>query len=247
MSNNFQNNKKQEENSNIEKEIEKYINDLEKLFLHLRKENRHIFLSIIRDILNVNEEKSLEKLKSILETCEIYENKNESETIKKIIGTLSTLENLFIALKKKYNKKNKKNPVPKIIHRIWEIPIFIQINELKKILENFNLDNLDYEDLLIPGGYVECLAYKFKKTSTNQIRKIFETMKKIYRKKEKKYIYISYPLLAYAQGRKLMPEGLTEIFQLFLDNLERNFSERNLKKFENFLIGLLGYLKKYAE
>ena len=232
MSNNFQNNEKQEVNSNIEKEIEGYINDLEKLFLHLRKENRHIFISIIRDILNVNEKKSLEKLKNILE---IYENKNELETIKKIIETLSTLENLSIALRKK------------IIHRIWEIPIFIQINELKKMLKNFNLDNLDYEDLLIPGGYVECLAYKFKKTSTNQIRKIFETMKKIYRKKEKKYIYISYPLLAYAQGRKLMPEGLTEIFQLFLDNLERNFSERNLKKFENFLIGLLGYLKKYAE
>ncbi|MFN3787183.1 type III-A CRISPR-associated protein Csm2 [Sulfurihydrogenibium azorense] len=103
------------------------------------------------------------------------------------------------------------------------------------------------------GGWADEITKKLKsELSTSQLRKIFIEIKSICDDREvlknKTRLYLLYPKLAYAKGRKLIPNEFYDLIIACLDKLkDGKADEEDFKNFGDFMTAIVAYNKQYEK
>lgn len=134
------------------------------------------------------------------------------------------------------------------------------LDSFKSIIEKENITDI-LSELLKPGGLCDRFACQNRnKIKMNQLRKFFSEFKKIIKKANntskkdnsdyEKEIYKLFPIIAYNEGRGLIPKPFAEMLSLILEKITENKDDEKkrlfyLKILDAFLTGLIGYMKKY--
>lgn len=130
---------------------------------------------------------------------------------------------------------------------------FINTNNLvQKIKSAPKLsDVLTPKEFAPVGGWADEITKKLKsELSTSQLRKIFIEIKSICDDREvlknKTRLYLLYPKLAYAKGRKLIPNEFYDLIIACLDKLkDGKADEKDFKNFGDFMTAIVAYNKQY--
>ncbi len=142
-----------------------------------------------------------------------------------------------------YHKKHKGIYTPS--------PIDEFLNELKekKCFSEFSL-----RKLLAPGEYVDKIAKDIsRQVKISQLRKFFTELKEIAELGEEKpeeaqiQLWKVYPLIAYAQGRKLIPQDFAKLLETVLQKVEAQGCNKkeDYKHLKLFMEALVAYFRKY--
>jgi CRISPR type III-A-associated protein Csm2 len=119
-----------------------------------------------------------------------------------------------------------------------------------KCFSQFNLRRL-----IGPNGYAEQIAKAGKKDiKISQLRKFFSEIKEISRlgqsksKEAQQKIWILYPLIAYAQGRRVISKDFANMLNQVLEKVENDSCNKpeDYKMLEDFMTALVAYFKKYG-
>jgi CRISPR type III-A-associated protein Csm2 len=138
-------------------------------------------------------------------------------------------------------KQNSKNPIEEFI------------NELNK-KECFS--EFDLRDLIGPNGYADNIAASLKKqVKISQLRKFFSEIKEISKigeskpEEAQKKIWLLYPLIAYAEGRDVIPNNFANMLNKVLEKVEAENCNKadDYKRLEDFMTALIAYFKKYSD
>ena len=125
---------------------------------------------------------------------------------------------------------------------------------LKEIGELKTLKEMDVKKMANENGYADKLALRLKgRMKTTQLRRFFSAIKEIDTDlKEKSWeeieakFYLLKPKLAYAKGRKLIPEEFHEVVKISMNKIdigETNEKIENYKRFVQFLESIVAYHK----
>ncbi len=127
------------------------------------------------------------------------------------------------------------------------------LNEIGKLKM---LKELDVKSLADEGGHADKLAQKLKYMKTTQLRRFFGAIKEIEKNlKEKKWddveaeFYLLKPKLAYAKGRKLIPNEFHQVVKTAMNKINigsENDKIQNYTRFVWFLEAVVAYHKFYG-
>lgn len=128
--------------------------------------------------------------------------------------------------------------------------ILKEIGELKKLKE------MDVKKMANEDGYADKLALRLKKMKTTQLRRFFSAIKDIEKDlKEKSWekieadFYLLKPKLAYARGRRLIPEEFHEVVKTAMNKIDigdKNERIENYSRFVQFIESVVAYHKYYG-
>jgi len=131
------------------------------------------------------------------------------------------------------------------------------LNEIEKLSM---LKNMTAKSFAEEKGYADELAWRLKgKLKTTQLRRFFDSIKGIKRKlsEDKEDIkweeveadfYLLKPKLAYAKGRKLIPDEFYWIVKTSLNKVDKGNNEEKIESFKvffSFLQSIIAYQKFY--
>jgi CRISPR type III-A-associated protein Csm2 len=135
---------------------------------------------------------------------------------------------------------NKSNEVIiKFLQELKSIPCFSQFN-LRKLIG--------------PNGYAEQIARNVSRdVKISQLRKFFSEIKEITELGQKnpqeaqKRIWLLYPIIAYAQGRRVISRDFANMLNQVLEKVEGESCNKkeDYKRLEDFMTALVAYFKKY--
>jgi len=125
------------------------------------------------------------------------------------------------------------------------------LNELKTVncFSSFNL-----RKLIGPDGYAERIARDVDRNiKISQLRKFFAEIKEITKLGQKnpeeaqKRVWLLYPIIAYAEGRKVIPKDFANMLNQVLEKVENEACNKkeDYKRLEDFMTALVAYFKKY--
>jgi CRISPR-associated protein Csm2 len=129
------------------------------------------------------------------------------------------------------------------------------LNILKEIGELKTLKEMDVKKMANEEGYADKLALRLRgRMKTTQLRRFFGAIKDIEKDLNDKKrwedievnFYLLKPKLAYAKGRKLIPEEFHEVVKLSMNKIdigETNEKIENYKRFVQFLESIVAYHK----
>jgi len=111
-------------------------------------------------------------------------------------------------------------------------------------------------DLIAPDGYADNIACYFsegsnRKVNISQLRKFFSEIKKISTTGEdtpeeaQKKIWSLYPIIAYAEGRKVIPNKFSSMLTQVLEKVDNCNKPKEYKMLGDFMTALVAYFKKY--
>ncbi len=116
------------------------------------------------------------------------------------------------------------------------------------------LKELRLEDLIKPCGIADILARISKgDIKITQLRKFFNEIKRAVNEvdrdinKAKLILMRIYPILAYAEGRKLMPSYLANFIEAVIEKVENCHEKESFTTLKDFMTALYAYFKKYEE
>lgn len=118
------------------------------------------------------------------------------------------------------------------------------VDILKDIGEVKKLKDLDIKKIANEDGYADKLALRLKgRMKTTQLRRFFGAIKDIeknlyeYRSWEKieADFYLLKPKLAYAKGRKLIPEEFHEIVKTSMNKIDIGDTNEKIENYERFV------------
>ncbi|HII91642.1 MAG TPA: type III-A CRISPR-associated protein Csm2 [Methanosarcina sp.] len=122
------------------------------------------------------------------------------------------------------------------------------------------LKDLDIKLMADEKGYADKIAHTLKNMKTAQLRRFFGAIKKIERtiqeeNSEKAWsdveaeFYLLKPKIAYAKGRKLIPDEFYQVLKVSLNKIDIGSNEEkieNFKRFVKFLESIIAYHKFYG-
>jgi CRISPR type III-A-associated protein Csm2 len=126
---------------------------------------------------------------------------------------------------------------------------FLKELEKKPCFSSFPL-----RELLAPGEYVDKIAETLsRQVKISQLRKFFTELKEIAELGEEKpeeaqiQLWKVYPLIAYAQGRKLIPQDFAKLLETVLQKVEAQGCNKkeDYKHLKLFMEALVAYFRKY--
>ena len=143
---------------------------------------------------------------------------------------------------KQEKKDNLKGKIENIRKELSQINCFSEIS-LRKITNPYD-------------GWANSLASYFKsRFKITQLRKLFNEIKKTTKQAEtdleraKQNLWRIYPIIAYAEARKLIPSDFAQILNEIIrkvDECEDSAKQReSFKRLEDFATALYAYFKKY--
>ena len=137
-------------------------------------------------------------------------------------------------------------------------------NEIGKILDEISklkmLKDLSIKLIADENGYADKIAHTLRNMKTAQLRRFFGAIKSIERTIEEENsenawdeveaeFYLLKPKIAYAKGRKLIPEEFYQVLKVSLNkiNVGTNGEKiENFKRFVKFLESIVAYHKFYG-
>lgn len=137
-------------------------------------------------------------------------------------------------------------------------------NEIGKILDEIGklnmLKDLSIKLIADENGYADQIAHTLRNMKTAQLRRFFGAIKSIERtieedNSEKAWgeveaeFYLLKPKIAYAKGRKLIPEEFYQVLKVSLNKINVGTNEdkiENFKRFVKFLESIVAYHKFYG-
>jgi CRISPR-associated protein Csm2 len=137
-------------------------------------------------------------------------------------------------------------------------------NDIGKILDEISklkmLKDLSIKSMADENGYADKIAHTLRNMKTAQLRRFFGAIKSIERtiedeKSEKAWdeveaeFYLLKPKIAYAKGRKLIPEEFYQVLKVSLNKINIGSNEdkiENFKIFVKFLESIVAYHKFYG-
>lgn len=133
--------------------------------------------------------------------------------------------------------------------------------QVKKILDDIEkldmLKSMTTESFANEGGYADKLALRLRgKLKTTQLRRFFDSIQGIKRKLSKMTtwdkvevdFYLLKPNIAYAKGRRLIPEDFYLVIRTSLNKVDKGNNDDKIKNFEvffQFLQSIIAYQKFY--
>lgn len=136
-------------------------------------------------------------------------------------------------------------------------------NEIGKILDEIGklemLKDLSIKLIANENGYADKIAQILRNMKTTQLRRFFGAIKLIERTIEEENsekawdeveaeFYLLKPKIAYAKGRKLIPEEFYQVLKVSLNKINVGTNEdkiENFKRFVQFLESIVAYHKFY--
>lgn len=144
--------------------------------------------------------------------------------------------------------ENQKNQLEKETIPFWYKNLMRNLN---RKLENISISQINEEEFIEPSGICEAIAIglQFKRT---QLRKFFSEIKhiktsfqssKIDTKKIKVQVVSLIPKLAYAASpnRNLIDNYFYQFMKILLENLRKELTYENFKKFEQIFEAIIAY------
>ncbi|MDR7666819.1 type III-A CRISPR-associated protein Csm2 [Methanosarcina sp. Z-7115] len=137
-------------------------------------------------------------------------------------------------------------------------------NEIGKILDEIGklemLKDLSIKLIADENGYADKIAHTLRNMKTAQLRRFFGAIKLIERTIEEENsekawdeveaeFYLLKPKIAYAKGRKLIPEEFYQVLKVSLNKINVGTNEdkiENFKRFVKFLESIVAYHKFYG-
>ena len=137
-------------------------------------------------------------------------------------------------------------------------------NEIGKILDEIGklemLKDLSIKLIADENGYADKIAHTLRNMKTTQLRRFFGAIKLIERTIEEENsekawdeveaeFYLLKPKIAYAKGRKLIPEEFYQVLKVSLNKINVGTNEdkiENFKRFVKFLESIVAYHKFYG-
>ncbi|KKF98651.1 type III-A CRISPR-associated protein Csm2 [Methanosarcina mazei] len=137
-------------------------------------------------------------------------------------------------------------------------------NEIGKILDEIGklnmLKDLSIKLIADENGYADQIAHTLRNMKTAQLRRFFGAIKSIERtieedNSEKAWgeveaeFYLLKPKIAYAKGRKLIPEEFYQVLKVSLNKVNVGTNKdkiENFKRFVKFLESIVAYHKFYG-
>lgn len=131
---------------------------------------------------------------------------------------------------------------------------------LEKIGKLKMLKDLDIKSMADDGGDADKIAHTLKSMKTTQLRRFFGAIKLIERTIEEEEpekawndveaeFYLLKPKIAYAKGRKLIPEEFYQVLKVSLNKIDIGSNEdkiENFRFFVKFLESIVAYHKFYG-
>lgn len=122
------------------------------------------------------------------------------------------------------------------------------------------LKDLDIKSIADENGYADKIAHTLRNMKTTQLRRFFGAIKLIERTIEEENsekawdeveaeFYLLKPKIAYAKGRKLIPEEFYQVLKVSLNKINVGTNEdkiENFKRFVKFLESIVAYHKFYG-
>jgi CRISPR-associated protein Csm2 len=122
------------------------------------------------------------------------------------------------------------------------------------------LKDLDIKSIAEEDGYADRVAHTLRNMKTAQLRRFFGAIKTIERKMEEEdpenvwdkveaEFYLLKPKIAYARGRRLIPDEFYQVLRISLNKINVGSNEdkiANFKRFVNFLESIVAYHKFYG-
>jgi CRISPR-associated protein Csm2 len=140
----------------------------------------------------------------------------------------------------------------------FQKPIDKDVEKIKNEIEKLSmLKSMTAKSFAQEKGYADDLAWNLKgKLKTTQLRRFFDSIKAIERKlsEDKKWdevemdFYLLKPKLAYARGRKLIPEEFYQIVKTSLNKVDTGNNQEKIESFKvffQFLQSVIAYQKFY--
>lgn len=136
--------------------------------------------------------------------------------------------------------------------------------EIQKVVDEIGqlkmLKDLDIKLIADEKGYADKIARTLKNMKTAQLRRFFGAIKKIERTIEEENsekawndveaeFYLLKPKIAYANGRKLIPDEFYQVLKVSLNKIDIGSNEEkieNFKRFVKFLESIVAYHKFYG-
>ncbi len=136
--------------------------------------------------------------------------------------------------------------------------------EIGKIVDEIGklnmLKDLDIKLIADENGYADKIAHTLRNMKTAQLRRFFGAIKSIERTMEEEKsenvwdeveaeFYLLKPKIAYAKGRKLIPDEFYQILKVSLNKINLGTNEdkiENFKRFVKFLESIVAYHKFYG-
>jgi CRISPR type III-A-associated protein Csm2 len=139
---------------------------------------------------------------------------------------------------------------------------FISFLEGKEEKDKKCLSEYDLRILIGPQGYADKIAKhivevgsknKNERVNITQLRKFFSEIKEISKLGQKEpqraqvKLWKLYPLIAYAQGRKVISKDFADMLNQVLEKVDNNSCNKpeDYKMLEDFMTALVAYFKKY--
>lgn len=131
---------------------------------------------------------------------------------------------------------------------------------LDKIGKLKMLKDLDIKSMADENGYADKIAHTLRNMKTAQLRRFFGAIKSIERTIEEENpekawdeveaeFYLLKPKIAYAKGRKLIPEEFYQVLKVSLNKINVGSNEdkiENFRIFVRFLESIVAYHKFYG-
>jgi len=131
---------------------------------------------------------------------------------------------------------------------------------LDKIGKLKMLKDLDIKSMADENGYADKIAHTLRNMKTAQLRRFFGAIKSIERTIEEEdpekawdeveaEFYLLKPKIAYAKGRKLIPEEFYQVLKVSLNKINVGSNEdkiENFRIFVKFLESIVAYHKFYG-
>lgn len=119
------------------------------------------------------------------------------------------------------------------------------------------MSEISIEDIAKPDGIADRVANDLRGLKTTQLRKYFDTIVKIDEKiKDSSWAevqtdyYMLYPMLAYATGRKTIPQDFYDLCTACLDRIpaeDDSSARENFGRFKDFMESVVAYSKYYEK
>jgi len=130
------------------------------------------------------------------------------------------------------------------------------INKIKDLIEEKeSFKEVTIKEFALPDGWANKIAEDLgNKMKTAQLRKVFNSIKLMEQKikdenKQNKFddpnLYMLLPHLAYAKGKKLIPNEFYELMKVIISNKIKTIGD--FERFCEFMTAIVAYHKQYSK
>ncbi|HID66474.1 MAG TPA: type III-A CRISPR-associated protein Csm2 [Aquificaceae bacterium] len=123
--------------------------------------------------------------------------------------------------------------------------------ELKRLIQNNPIGEIDLKDLLKPRGYAYRVAHELKITKV-QVRKIYAEFKGIYESLKRNgwkfdeeiltRLYMLYPIIEYQKNRRVLDKSFADLITALIENIEKFPNKKNIETAEKFFTAIVAYI-----